>query len=783
MEEPFLGKKLAVQRAALHIQDAWSGMQRIHPREGPVVRQLWLLHLRLHFSVHLAIILLVALSFFEEPPWLSERAPQGYNTTLYPVSGLPMLKPLTVAAVQAPLLLTLAVDALCSATAHGLHSLLHAPRKLAYALILVAAMAESALGAAEVHFTLRLAPFLRLSLLVLHSDALILQMDTVRRTLPQISGVLLVLCFFLLAYAWAAVLLFQGTDSVFTEEGLGETLWQLFICLTTANFPDVMMASYERSRGTIFFFAPFLLLGNLFLLNLILAVVVQAHADSTEHTTRIASDARARSLQSAFELLLAASGGHGGGHGNVGGGHGNVGGDGGSGSGGVGGDGSGGGINILSPRESPPQGGSLPRDTLLSVFQELNHYCAIEHIGQSRAELLFAALDRSGDSQVDLSEFLTLCEMLRIRFEKVPERLWLERVAPRLAGSPAWRRVCQLVTSRQIDYLVDALLVIAGAALVIEERNLIEGRPSDFDSRPDSAWNILELVLSCIFVLEMGLKLAALGWREYTRSLKNVFDALSTVATFAVVVIVYVPNAVSDARLIRFVLLMRLLRLLRLLSWSPHVRFVSSTFVATLPQAGRLLQCLFVLLFFFSALGVELYGGRINLDPQRPEFAKLANTTYAANGYFANNFNDLFSGAVTCFELLLVNNWFVLCEGVVAVTSSWSRVFFIAFYAVGPLIILNIAVAFCIEAFLGFVQQQKASGHVHAATQEIDASQISGTRTGLEGVWRARLVGGGGPTDRQAPGLRALLNGDADLAEEEERGGSRGEHGVPGPYG
>ena len=40
MEEPFLGKKLAVQRAALHIQDAWSGMQRIHPREGPVVRQL-----------------------------------------------------------------------------------------------------------------------------------------------------------------------------------------------------------------------------------------------------------------------------------------------------------------------------------------------------------------------------------------------------------------------------------------------------------------------------------------------------------------------------------------------------------------------------------------------------------------------------------------------------------------------------------------------------------------------------------------------------------------------
>ena len=49
--------------------------------------------------------------------------------------------------------------------------------------------------------------------------------------------------------------------------------------------------------------------------------------------------------------------------------------------------------------------------------------------------------------------------------------------------------------------------------------------------------------------------------------------------------IVYVPNAFSDSRLIRFVLLLRLLRLLRLLNWSVHVRFVSVTFLYAWPQA------------------------------------------------------------------------------------------------------------------------------------------------------------------------------------------------------
>ena len=37
---------------------------------------------------------------------------------------------------------------------------------------------------------------------------------------------------------------------------------------------------------------------------------------------------------------------------------------------------------------------------------------------------------------------------------------------------------------------------------------------------------------------------------------------------------------------------------------------------------------------------------------------------------------------VTLFELMVVNNWHVIMNGFVAVTSEWSRLFFMLFYLV-----------------------------------------------------------------------------------------------------
>ena len=116
---------------------------------------------------------------------------------------------------------------------------------------------------------------------------------------------------------------------------------------------------------------------------------------------------------------------------------------------------------------------------------------------------------------------------------------------------------------------------------------------------------------------------------------------------------------------------------------------------------------------------------------------------------------------------MIINNWFVLCDGYVAVTDTWARTFFVAFYITGPLVLLNIAVAAVMDAFLIISHDLAADrppdacaadgaaapattlavnhrldadrfrAHLEGASAVIDASSVSGTSTGVSGVYRA----------------------------------------------
>lgn len=272
--------------------------------------------------------------------------------------------------------------------------------------------------------------------------------------------------------------------------------------------------------------------------------------------------------------------------------------------------------------------------------------------------------------QVEMSEFHDLVDLIRIRFERVDRATCASSTCSPLFRTSCCRKVSDVVLSPRFDRLIDVALLLAVVLLLGEEFNVISGRSHDFDGRPDSVWNILELLFCLFFFVEMVLKLGVLGFASYCRSLKNLFDAFVTTTTVAVVILVYVPNFFNDARAIRYVVVLRILRLARLLGAIPSVAFIARTFIAMLPSLTNLLKLLFCIMYLFAALGVAAFGGLINTDPANPRNETLMASDFGQANYYANNFNDLASGFVTCFELLLVNNWFIICDGFVVVTDS-----------------------------------------------------------------------------------------------------------------
>ena len=65
-----------------------------------------------------------------------------------------------------------------------------------------------------------------------------------------------------------------------------------------------------------------------------------------------------------------------------------------------------------------------------------------------------------------------------------------------------------------------------------------------------------------------------------------------------------------------------------------------------------------VTIYVFASFGCILFGGKIHtaLTPNGKS-SPPEDSDFAKNGYWANNFNDMPSAIVTCWILLIVNNW------------------------------------------------------------------------------------------------------------------------------
>lgn len=102
---------------------------------------------------------------------------------------------------------------------------------------------------------------------------------------------------------------------------------------------------------------------------------------------------------------------------------------------------------------------------------------------------------------------------------------------------------------------------------------------------------------------------------------------------------------------------------------------------------------LFLVYYIFATVGVQMFGGRIykgNL--------KLVGTGFAEAEYWPLNFNDFPSSLVTLFCLMVVNNWYVVADGFMAVTGNYAAVFFVLFFVVCNLVVLNILMTLILES-------------------------------------------------------------------------------------
>uniref|UniRef100_A0A3Q1BVX0 Voltage-dependent L-type calcium channel subunit alpha n=1 Tax=Amphiprion ocellaris TaxID=80972 RepID=A0A3Q1BVX0_AMPOC len=177
----------------------------------------------------------------------------------------------------------------------------------------------------------------------------------------------------------------------------------------------------------------------------------------------------------------------------------------------------------------------------------------------------------------------------------------LRRYIPK---NPYQYKVWYVVNSTYFEYLMFTLILLNTICLAMQHH----GQTKHFND----AMNILNMLFTGLFTVEMILKLIAFKPRGYFSDPWNVFDFLIVIGSIIDVILSEInglQNSEENARIsITFFRLFRVMRLVKLLSRGEGIRTLLWTFIKSF-QALPYVALLIVMLFFiYAVIGMQMFG-------------------------------------------------------------------------------------------------------------------------------------------------------------------------------
>ncbi|XP_072308444.1 calcium channel, voltage-dependent, L type, alpha 1D subunit, a isoform X4 [Eucyclogobius newberryi] len=268
----------------------------------------------------------------------------------------------------------------------------------------------------------------------------------------------------------------------------------------------------------------------------------------------------------------------------------------------------------------------------------------------------------------------------------------LRRYIPK---NPYQYKFWYVVNSTGFEYIMFVLIMLNTLCLAVQHY----GQSALFNYVMD----ILNMVFTTVFTVEMVLKLIAFKPRHYFADAWNTFDALIVVGSVVDIAITEVNNTEDSARIsITFFRLFRVMRLVKLLSRGEGIRTLLWTFIKSfqaLPYVALLIAMLF---FIYAVIGMQVFG----------KIAMVDGTQINRN----NNFQTFPQAVLLLFRCATGEAWQdimlaclpgKLCDPEsdynpgeeMTCGSGFAIIYFISFYMLCAFLIINLFVAVIMDNF------------------------------------------------------------------------------------
>ncbi|XP_044208736.1 two pore calcium channel protein 2 [Thunnus albacares] len=659
---------LYIQQAVVFIEDAIqyrSINHRVDARSLRLYR--WYYSRICQWGLGLTIAVVLLLAFVERPSSLSISSdPRHRSPPWQPPCGF-------TESIEMVCLIIFTLDLAVKSYLIGWEEFRKSKWLIGYTVVISISVIDWVLSVSMVcDEKLRVRRLIRPFFLLQNSSLMKKTLKCIKRTLPEIASVILLLALHLCLFTMIGMLLFAKTEDPKRNEewrlhfrSLTNSLTSLLVLLTTANNPDVMIPAYSLNRGYAIFFVTFSVIGTYFLMNLLTAIIYNQFRGYLLMSVQTSIIRRRLGIRAAFQVLSC-------------------------------------------------QGAQQAAEERLRVETVLQVMSRVQMKSYYRVAIT-----------TEVRQHDTVGYMDREQFRKIFDELDKDRIKehPPLPhyDSPVLQRL-QVIFSHYYLTILGNAVALANVMSICTV--LVLNSEKSTTERDNYIMEIINLCFILYYLFEMSVKIFAFGWRGYLSYKNNIFDGFLTLLLLVLQITIYITYRVPYSHwdpsshgvmslweMIRLVNMLIVFRFLRIIPDIKLMALVASTLLDLVKNLRAFAGILVVVYYVFAVFGIWLFEGAIKPPPQ---MSVLSNTTmenitsnfsvecgtYEQLGYWPNNFDDFAASIILLYNVMVVNNWQAFMDAYSRYTTEWAKIYFVCWWLTSSVMWVNLFVALILENFI-----------------------------------------------------------------------------------
>uniref|UniRef100_A0A8D0AZZ6 Two pore channel protein 2 n=1 Tax=Sander lucioperca TaxID=283035 RepID=A0A8D0AZZ6_SANLU len=647
---------LYIQQAVVFIEDAIqfrSINHRVDARSLRLYR--WYYSKICQWGLGLTIAVVLLLAFVERPSSLSASSdPRHRSPPWEPPCGF-------TESIEMVCLVIFSLDLAVKSYLIGWEELRKNKWLIGYTVVISVSTIDWVLSVSMVcDEKLRVRRLLRPFFLLQNSSLMKKTLKCIKRTLPEIASVILLLALHLCLFTMIGMLLFAKSEDPDKNEewklhfrSLPNSLTSLLVLLTTANNPDVMIPAYSLNRGYSIFFVTFSVIGTYCLMNLLTAIIYNQFRGYLLMSVQTSIIRRRLGIRAAFQVLKTHT-------------------------------------HHFSSKTCIKV---MSRVQMKSYYRAaITTYADVGYMDREQFTKIFDALDK----------------------DQIKEHPPLPQY-----NSPVLQR-CQVIFSHYYLTILGNAVALANVICICTV--LVLNSEKSTAERDNFIMEIINLCFILYYLFEMCVKIFAFSWRGYLSYRNNIFDGFLTILLLVLQFTIYVTyrlpyshwdpashGVMSLWEMLRLINMLIVFRFLRIIPDIKLMALVASTLLDLVKNLRAFAGILMVVYYVFAVFGIWLFEGAIKPPPEMsvPSNSSMGNITssmecgtYEQLGYWPNNFDDFAASLILLYDVMVVNNWQAFMDAYSRYTTEWSKIYFVCWWLTSSVMWVNLFVALILENFI-----------------------------------------------------------------------------------